>query len=92
MSHRIKTRDACDMMVNLQAVEDVFRNLVHLSCLEIFDIRGPYIGDEDLGEFPLLVDYCRLLYWDVSTKETEIYISVKIRLINVVVKRGTQMP
>ena len=82
---------ACEMKVSPQALEDVFRNLVHLPVLEIFDLRGPHVGDEDLGEFPLLMDCCRLLNWNVITKETEIYISVEIRLINEVVKRGTQM-
>ena len=83
---------ACNMIVSPEALEDIFRNLIHLPVLEILDLRGPRVVDEDLCEFPLLADCCRLLYWDVSTKETEIYTSVEIRSINGVVKRGTQIP
>ena len=77
---------ACDMIVSPQALEDIFRNLTHLADLEILDLRGPCVVDQDLDEFPLLVDCCRLIYWSLGQKFRQVMISVEIKLIQEVVQ------
>ena len=76
----------CDMKVSPQALEDVFRNLVHVADLEILDLRGTCVVDDNLDEFNLLVDCCRLVYWPLGEKQKEVLISVDIKLIKDVVQ------